>query len=233
MPAPYIVAHRGNTQGPNVADPENTLAAFDRAIQAGIHMIETDIRITQDHIPIIHHDPTFNGQPIHQLDYATIRAASHDDRRSNCHIPTLAEALDYCRDRIDLDLEIKLPGHEQVILTQILQHYPIAQFVITSFEPTVLHRIHQLNPQVTIGLLIKPQLQHQLFPCRLKHTIVQLKPDFLAPHHSLLKAPYLPQINPKSLPYWTWTANDRQLIEQLKQNSQVTHIITDYSNTPQ
>lgn len=228
MPIPRIVAHRGNTRGPNIAAPENTLAAFEQAIQVGADMIETDIRITQDQIPILHHDPSLNGQPITQLRYAEILAASHTDR-PNCHIPTLTEALKYCGDRIALDLEIKHPGHEQLIIGHILQHYPITQFVITSFEPRVLRRIRQLNPHITIGLLLKPQLQHQLFPCRLKHTIAQLKPNFLAPHYSLLKTPWLAQINSRSIPYWPWTVNDPKLTHQLQQNPQITNIITDYT----
>ena len=51
---PQVGAHRGVTQG----DPENTLHAFNRAIEAGVDIIELDLRSTVDGEIVVMHDPT-------------------------------------------------------------------------------------------------------------------------------------------------------------------------------
>ncbi|HWP72210.1 MAG TPA: glycerophosphodiester phosphodiesterase, partial [Gemmatimonadaceae bacterium] len=54
-----IVAHRGA----NREAPENTLPAFRRAIELGVHGIELDGQYTRDHIPVVHHDPALSRSP--------------------------------------------------------------------------------------------------------------------------------------------------------------------------
>jgi glycerophosphoryl diester phosphodiesterase len=68
--------------------PENTLAAFRRALEIGVTTIETDVAITRDLVPVISHDPLLNpdlvrdrsgawitrtGIPIHSLTFAELR----------------------------------------------------------------------------------------------------------------------------------------------------------------
>ncbi len=51
---PYIMAHRGN----RTACPENTLAAFRRAITDGADILETDLHLSADQVFVCIHDPT-------------------------------------------------------------------------------------------------------------------------------------------------------------------------------
>ncbi len=58
---PWVIAHRGARGGhrlhsPTVSLPENSAAAFARAQQLGVDGIETDVRLSQDHVPILCHD---------------------------------------------------------------------------------------------------------------------------------------------------------------------------------
>ncbi|WP_300540863.1 glycerophosphodiester phosphodiesterase family protein, partial [uncultured Nocardioides sp.] len=53
---PVRVAHRG-ASGSGLA-PENTLAAFERAIQLGVDAVEIDVRATRDGVVVVMHDPT-------------------------------------------------------------------------------------------------------------------------------------------------------------------------------
>src|SRR5438132_8768232 len=83
-PAFELEGHRG-ARG---LAPENTLAAFRRALEIGVTTIETDIAITRDRVPVISHDPLLNpdivrdrtakwittkGTPIHSLTLAELR----------------------------------------------------------------------------------------------------------------------------------------------------------------
>lgn len=86
LPAPAfdLEGHRG-TRG---LMPENTLAAFERAIAIGVTTLETDVAVTKDGVPVISHDPFLNpdvvrgpdgkwlaakGPPIHTLTLAELR----------------------------------------------------------------------------------------------------------------------------------------------------------------
>jgi glycerophosphoryl diester phosphodiesterase len=92
-----ISAHRGNAS----SAPENTLAAFKNALQAGAHFIEVDVRTTKDGILMIMHDAnlerTTNGKGAFKLYDAkylkTLSAGKgYSDSFENEKIPTLEES---------------------------------------------------------------------------------------------------------------------------------------------
>ncbi len=51
-PKPILIAHRGFS----AAYPENTLLSYRKAYECGIKMVELDLQLTQDHVPVLHHD---------------------------------------------------------------------------------------------------------------------------------------------------------------------------------
>lgn len=109
--------------------PENTLAAFDRALALGVHTLELDTVVTRDDQVVVAHDPTLNpnlarddsgrfidapGAPIRSLTLAELRrfdvgrlrlgtryAQAHPDQRpaDGQRIPTLAEVFALVRER--------------------------------------------------------------------------------------------------------------------------------------
>src|SRR2546429_7766643 len=48
--------------------PENTLAAFRRAIEIGVTTIETDLVVTKDDVVVISHNPTLNSDLVRDPD---------------------------------------------------------------------------------------------------------------------------------------------------------------------
>jgi glycerophosphoryl diester phosphodiesterase len=58
---PLIFAHRGGS----ALGPENTLAAFDLALQAGADGLELDVRLSADGVPVVHHDATLDRTTSH------------------------------------------------------------------------------------------------------------------------------------------------------------------------
>src|SRR5438093_12428307 len=110
---PMIVAHRGAS----LYHPENTIEAFEGAIQAGADMVELDVRMTSDHVPVVLHDAdvslTTDGSGfVHQLTLADVKRL--DASRGSggpVRVPTLGEALEVLSGRIGVDVEVKnLPG---------------------------------------------------------------------------------------------------------------------------
>ncbi len=88
-----VIAHRGASRD----EPQNTLAAFRRAVEVGADGVELDVRRTADDRLVVHHDP-------HVGDGLAIRSLSAD--RLPAHVPTLADALDAC-DGLFVNIEIK------------------------------------------------------------------------------------------------------------------------------
>ena len=73
-PSPWITAHRGDSHH----FPENSLSAFHSAIEKGAEMIELDLRMSHDHVPIVIHDScldrTTNGHgPVSSMDFSQLK----------------------------------------------------------------------------------------------------------------------------------------------------------------
>jgi glycerophosphoryl diester phosphodiesterase len=225
MPAPRIIAHRGNTHHPPSRHQplENTLAAFEQAIVHGADMVEFDVRRTQDQVLIVHHDPKIAGHPIAQTPWPILQTL-------NPQISTLTATLQHCQNRIQLDVEIKAIGYELPIVELLLKYLAPNDFVITSFNLESLQIIKQHYPKIAIGLLLNPawrDRRSKSITQKLTTQITQLQPHFLAPHYKLLHTPWLQTINPTQIPYWIWTVNQPKQIQAMLNNSTIAAIITD------
>src|SRR5689334_1368143 len=110
---PMVVAHRGASS----TEPENTLAAFEAAVRAGADVVEFDVRLTADGVPVVLHDASVDATTdgrglVHTLSLAEVKRldAGHG-RATRAEVPTLAEALGLLSGRAAVDVEIKnLPG---------------------------------------------------------------------------------------------------------------------------
>src|SRR5258708_205356 len=110
-----IVAHRGIA---TASAPENTLAAFQQAIHLGADVVELDVRLTADHVPVVYHyyyleEITSATGPIFTYTLNQLREVEvfAHDRSTSAHgrISTLAEVLDAIGGQIELEIEIKGP----------------------------------------------------------------------------------------------------------------------------
>lgn len=127
-PAPclYIQAHRGYS----AVYPENTLLAFERALEVGVEQIELDVALTRDqHVVVIHDDTlerTTNGQgrvgehtleELTQLDAGSWKDSAYQDQR----IPTLEEVLGRISSQAWLNIEIKVHQHPADWITTLTE----------------------------------------------------------------------------------------------------------------
>ena len=102
MTRPLVIAHRGSSG----EYPENTLPAFERAIEESADMIETDLHLSRDGVVVIHHDPELErlGEPGEIRDrlaaeLATLNAAP--DALVAEKMPTLLDMLDGFGERMN------------------------------------------------------------------------------------------------------------------------------------
>jgi len=101
-----IVAHRGYSS----RYPENSLAAFERAIEAGAHWVETDVRTSADGVLVCWHDPDLARVTGVATEIARTPAAdlSAIQLPGGAHIHRFAEVLACVRGRVPLMLDVKL-----------------------------------------------------------------------------------------------------------------------------
>lgn len=110
-PQPYIMAHRGNSE----LCPENTLPAFEQALQDGCDIIETDVHVSTDGVIMCIHDATVdrttNGQGlVREMTLAQLQQLSagygYADYQA-ATIPTLSSLLNILPEHVAIALELK------------------------------------------------------------------------------------------------------------------------------
>jgi glycerophosphoryl diester phosphodiesterase len=141
-----VIAHRG-AWGAGV--PENSLAAFERAIDLGADMIEFDVRRTRDRRLIIFHDAELAGAPVASLTRSEI------EDLAGVLPPLLEEALELACGRIALDVELKEDEYVDE-LADLLSGCAASggDLIVTSFLDLVLAQLTELTPQLTRGLIL-------------------------------------------------------------------------------
>jgi glycerophosphoryl diester phosphodiesterase len=137
---PLLLGHRGARARRSI--PENSFRSFDQALADGCHGFEFDARLTADGAAVIWHDPWFEGREIASSRFDQLRSLAE-----------LGELLARYQDRAFLDIELKVPGLEKLILALLEKHPPRPGFVISSFLPEVLRALYREAPGAPLGLI--------------------------------------------------------------------------------
>ena len=151
---PLLLGHRGarplsrlKSSPPATAIPdENTLAAFEYALAHGCDGFEFDVRTTRDRQLVLCHDARLGGR--------NVATSSYDSLCSACDetLPCLEDVLRAFSLRAYLDIEVKVPGGEEVIVGAVQESKP-QRYLLSSFLPEVLRRFHQLDPSLPLGYI--------------------------------------------------------------------------------
>lgn len=155
------IAHRGASS----YAPENTMAAFDLALELGATHIELDVHLSADaHVVVIHDDAldrTTDGRgPVADRTLAELRAldagAWFGAAFAGQRIPTLDEVLGRYGGRAHLHIEIKgrTPGLVERTAALIRQHGQAGGVTITSFMRSALEETRALAPELPTGWLV-------------------------------------------------------------------------------
>jgi glycerophosphoryl diester phosphodiesterase len=229
-----IVAHRGNTA---TVKSENTIEAFQKAIfllsgganEIGSPKIEFDLRMSQDGQIISYHDRLIDDVAIRDLKYHELQAIAS---RKGFEIPLFEDILKLCRNRIDLDIEIKEEGYEDRTIALATQYLKYSNFVIKSFNDASVRKIKDLDPQIKVGLLLGKvcgrspivSILAQFFP---EYRVLKTGADFVAPHFRLLKFGFLWRMNFLKKDVYVWTVNEESRLLKLMKSKYIAAIITD------
>jgi len=217
--APRVIAHRGAS----AYTPENTLAAFRKAVEMKADAIELDAKLLKDGTIIVHHDKTLkrttNGEgSVYQYSYQELRsldAGSHfSSDYSHEKIPTLAEVLSEFGNKININIELTnyhRPWDKLVINTiELVKKYHLEESILfSSFNPWALVQAKWIEPTIARALLLdygSPRLLRSFFQFIVECRILHPQFSLFTNKDARLKSDYL-HIN-------VWTINDPQRIQE-------------------
>lgn len=186
MRRPLLLGHRGSRSAGSIR--ENTLPAFDLALEHGCDGFELDVRLTGDGEALVCHDPRSEGVPI-----STARRAQLP------HLPTLENVLSRYGQHGFLDIELKTPGLTEIVLDRLRRHRPKRGFVISSFLPEVLLELRARSDSIPLGIIVEPPLPRwQEWPI-----------DCVIAEKSGITRTLVDQVHDARKRLFAWTVNDK------------------------
>jgi len=149
-----VYAHRGDRS--RAAD--NTIEAFELAVEAGTDGIELDVRRTSDGVLIVSHDESYPGVgTLSSLEFRAVRELAP-------RVPTLREAMDSIPRRIFVNVEIKNFPHEAAFdedrtivdetIGELLSYDEPERILMSSFDPVSMQRVSKVAPNLLRGQLV-------------------------------------------------------------------------------
>ena len=218
------IAHRG---GVVPGYPENTLAAYRRAISFGVDVIEIDLRGTQDGEVIVLHDETLdrttNGTG-KVTDY-TLKELKQLNVGEGESIPTYAEALDVVAGtgvKLLLDIKVSPVLDKRKVVRLTERHRAVLDVIVGVRTLDDLKQFRQLNPNIrTLGFIRRPEDIDDFVAAGVD--IIRLWPEWIRADEEIVR-----KVQGLGKPVWT-TAGDasREVLEELI-NSQVNGILSDF-----
>lgn len=219
---PLNFAHRGACR----EAPENTLAAFECAVQLGADGIELDVQLSKDGEVVVIHDfrleTTTDGEGlVRDKTLADLRELDagewFDPSFPGQRIPTLQEVIDAVGHHLLLNIELKTmdvkdDGLAAAVMRIVEVNGLLERVVLSSFNPLAVWRAKRLNPRVPAGLLYAPDSAFFLRRPWPRH-FVQL--EALHPHHTDVDERYMAWARERGYRIHTWTVDDPDRMREL------------------
>jgi glycerophosphoryl diester phosphodiesterase len=213
--------------------PENTLPAFQRALELEVTTLELDLRLTQDDVLVVHHDPHLSprrcvgadGEPVKKLKFRELSAAELEGidcgaspesggadaaRVAGAHIPRLDEVLDLARGAaypVRLSIEIKKQDSDQ-------KYVRIAALLVEALRESGLMRRTMIQSFETEALravaLEEPELTRAALvrnPSLYDERLEQAETTVLLPRFDRLRESDVRRLQAEGVRVIPWTVN--------------------------
>jgi glycerophosphoryl diester phosphodiesterase len=187
-----LLGHRGA----RIYAPENTIAAFDLALDHGVAGFEFDVRCTRTKQSIICHDGKVNRIVVRKRTLEQIQASCSLEVKPPC----LEDVLELYSRTAFLNIEVKVRGMEQIVLQAIKRFPPQRGYFISSFLPSVVHKLHALDKSLVLGAISKSYWHLRRWKA--------LPVTYVVPHYGLLTPKLIDELHAAGKTVVTWTVND-------------------------
>ncbi|WII71567.1 glycerophosphodiester phosphodiesterase [Bdellovibrio sp. 22V] len=211
MKPPRYQGHRGFWKG---GAKENTMDAFKAAAQKGLEMVELDVRLSKDLIPVVFHDKDLRRLGNSAKFVFEVTAAEIKERAK---APTLEEVLTSKEVPPKINIEIKtsaiLDGRlEQKVAELILKHKAEDRVLFSSFNPLALWRLSYHLPQVPRALLASKDPEDPENKIYLRHLWLAPYVRVHALHldHEFVSVNEVKRWMKRKVPVALWTVNNKE-----------------------
>lgn len=212
-------AHRGLS----AEEPENTLAAFRAAADAGAHAIELDVRLTHDKHVVVMHDAniartTDGAGRVGDLDLKELQTHHTADGP----VPTLDEVFEALGDWKGVwNIELKQRNVADAALDLVEKHYLVERAILTSMDPEALRSLRTEDPLVARGLIVLgPPDEEDMDAAK------DTECTWMMVHEEFVEAAIVQEVQAIGCRVGAWTVNDVDRAKELV-GAGVHMIITD------
>ncbi|WP_342573976.1 glycerophosphodiester phosphodiesterase family protein [Solibacillus sp. FSL K6-1781] len=230
------VAHRGAT----AYTPENTIAAFDLAVDMKADYIEIDVQRSKDGELVLIHDTTVDRTTdgtgkVGDLTLEQLRSLDagswKGEQFAGEPIPTFEEILDHYHGKIGILIELKAPelypGIEEQVAAALIErnlHKPQNEkIIIQSFNFESIKKMDQLLPKVPIGVLTSNRADTTLEALQEFSTYA----DWFNPSYGIVTKELVNQVHSLGMQIGSWTVRSQEAADFLFKMG-VDAIISDY-----
>lgn len=224
LPRPLLIGHRGYP----ARYPENTLASFTGAMEAGCDMIELDVTLTRDRKVVVIHDDTLDRTTtgkglVASRSLEEIKALDagswFDPRFSTERVPELSEVLKLTAGRCLLNIEIKTSAFEAGYPDDAIEHQVVTlvktggamdRVIISSFDRRILQRIAAMDEPPAIAFITDHGADRSLLEQLLAVKALSWHPRFKA-----LARDQVDLLHAAGLKIFPWTINTREEAQRM------------------
>jgi glycerophosphoryl diester phosphodiesterase len=237
--APLILGHRGAS----AVAPENTLAAFSRAIRDGADGIEFDVRLSRDGVPVVIHDGTLRrtagidgrvsqltAAELQEVDVGRWFAQQIDSIQSHVpeRLPNLAQVFElYNSNPGVLYVEMKCEAGEvgggaalAKAVVELTRASGMAdRVVVESFDLAAIAEVKRLNASIRTAALFEPKLSRPISTLRrlkMVEAACRVGADEIALHHTLAGKRVVDKAKQAGLEVVLWTVDDPDWIPRAR-----------------
>ncbi|MBE5807629.1 MAG: hypothetical protein E7317_04740 [Clostridiales bacterium] len=204
-----VIAHRGDTQN----NDENTMGAFNAAIEIGVDYIELDVQLTKDGEIIVNHDKTYArvfGAKKKVWEVPLDETRDLKSKRTGANPPTLREVLTECDPQANFLIELKNNGHDAALpgaVFDLLTELECAdRCIIQSSSYQMLKDFKQLAPDMRCGYILSFALG--------QYSSLEAV-DFYSLDSSFVTQKVLNRIHAADKALYVWTVNDESLMTDM------------------
>lgn len=243
--SPLIIAHRGAS----ALTPENTFAAFTKALSDGAEGIEFDVRISEDGVPLVFHDSkltricgvnkkvsTMKFSELSKFDigswFNTKQPKLANPAFADERIKSLVETLEFLASYrgviyVELKCNEESVGDLSKAVSEIIKTSPLRdQIIVKSFNLDALPLIARYCPEVKTAALFKPDAKVILRKeKRLINVAKELNASRFSLHFSLATKKLMRKAEDADLPVTIWTADSPRWIKRSLRLG-IDHVIT-------
>lgn len=177
---------------------ENTLQAFDLALEHVCDGFEFDVRLTRSRQLVICHDPKFKRLSVRRSTLKQLQARCAGPEEFP---PTLPEVLGRYADRAFLNLEVKVRHIERLVYRMFSGLRPRRGYLISSFHPSVVREFHRIDGSLVLGTLAQTRWQLRRWET--------LPATYVLPQYRLLSRRLVEEVHAAGKLVVSWTVNER------------------------